>query len=1016
MRNFIVNLGLWMRDSRRTGYARPILVTMAVTTAVLVLYKLAEHLLFPNISSLGSRISSVFFSSVLAGFMAYLALRIYRQMAQETIDELTERLRLSEELLGERNLIKSLMDTAVDLIYFKDLDGRFIRVSHSMAKSFGVASAADLTGRTDQDFFAGAFVRDLRQDELQVMRTGQPLVDRTYLVRHKDGWEAWASFTTVPLRDRHGHVIGTLGIARDVTESRHKDLVFRQMSRALEQSPAMVLIADRKGLVEYVNPKFTEVTGYTPEEMKGQNPRLLNSGRNDPARYRALWSTIMAGGVWRGELINRKKDGQVFWARSSISPLRGETGEITNFVAVSEDVTLEKEAAAALEAEAARRRELERIISISPAIVFLWRAAPGWPVEYVSDNVRRWGYTPEEFLSGKIAYASLVHPDDLARVMADVEMHTREGRSEFVQEYRILDRSGKVCWLEDRTWVRRDAQGRVSHYQGLVLDITERRRAELALQESERNLAAAQRIARLGNWVLEWPSRRMRWSEETFLIAGLEPRREAPSFAEYLQILHPEDRDLLDRAVVEAVQQGSPLDLEIRQRAAGGSWNFVTIRGQVVKQEGRVERIFGTVLDITERKRAELAQRALTDGLRAVLQLADELIACPDEDALFLRAVELARARLGLERCGIMVCRGSEICGTYGTDMDGQTTVEHDHRVPLNEVWRERLRVRGPQEQRWSMVEEPYQAWKDGTLHAYQTGWIGITPIQSSMQEAIGVFCNDAAISGGPPDPVKQEVLAVYCSLLGNMVARKRAEAERLQAEQVQRDFMERTDRLNSLGMLAAGMAHEINNPLQGMLSHVHAVQRALPESFPARNSLAMVERGIDTIAMLVRKLLSLGTADQAGESVDAREAVEFVAQLLESQLLRARIKLVREYGDDRVVMAMPRRELIQVLLNLMINARDAMPSGGTLTVGCRGDGEFGYLTIADTGVGMPPEIIGRIFTPFFTTKGHKGSGLGLSVAESMVRACGGSIQVTSATGKGTTLTLQIPLARKEKP
>ena len=283
MRNFIVNLGLWMRDSRRTGYARPIVVTMAVTTAVLVLYKLAEHLLFPNISSLGSRISSVFFSSVLAGFMAYLALRIYRQMAQETIDELTERLRLSEELLGERNLIKSLMDTAVDLIYFKDLDGRFIRVSHSMAKSFGVAATADLTGRTDQDFFAGSFVRDLRQDELQVMRTGQPLVDRTYLVRHKDGWEAWASFTTVPLRDRHGHVIGTLGIARDVTESRHKDLVFRQMSRALEQSPAMVLIADRKGLVEYINPKFTEVTGYTPEEMKGQSPRLLNSGRNAPA-------------------------------------------------------------------------------------------------------------------------------------------------------------------------------------------------------------------------------------------------------------------------------------------------------------------------------------------------------------------------------------------------------------------------------------------------------------------------------------------------------------------------------------------------------------------------------------------------------------------------------------------------------------------------------------------------------------------------------------------------------------
>lgn len=1015
MRYLIFKIGLWIRDSRRTGYARPILVTVVVTAAVMSLYKVVENRLLPGMSMLGSRLTSIVISSVLAGFMAYLALRIYRQMAQETIDELTERLRLSEELLGERNLIKSLMETAVDRIYFKDLDGRFIRASASVAAGFGLAQASEVMGRSDQDFFAEEFARQTRQDEEEVIRTGQPVINRAYRELHTDGRETWASVTMVPLRDRHGHVIGTLGIARDITESRRKEQRFRQMSRALEQSPSMVLITDRQGLVEYVNPKFTAVTGYTAEEMLGKNPRILNSGRNDPVLFRQLWDTILAGREWRGELLNRRKSGELFWARITISPMREEGGGVTHFVAATEDVTQEKNAAAALESEAARRRELERIITISPAVAFLWRATPGWPVEYVSDNVRRWGYTPEELVSGQISYSALLHPEDAARVASEIESYVQEGRTEFVQEYRIHDRSGGVRWLEDRTWLRRDAHGQLTHFQGVVMDITERRRAEMALQESERNLAEAQRIARLGNWVLEWPSRHMQWSEETFRIAGLEPAREAPRFADYLQTLHPDDRPLLERALLETILHGRPFNLEVRHQTADGLWNYTAVKGQPVRRDGQVVRLFGTLLDITERKRAELAQQSLTEGLRSVLQLADELIACPSEDALYLRAVELARERLGLERCGIMIRSGEEIRGTYGTDMAGHTTAEHAHHMPMTDTWRERLRTREAQEQRWSLVEEPYGTWKDGQFIRDRVGWIGITPIQSSLQGPIGVFCNDTAISGAPPNPIKQEVLAVYCSLLGNMVARKRAEEDQLLALQRQREFMERTDRLNSLGLLAAGMAHEINNPLQGMLSHVHAVQRALPENSPARTSLSMVERGIDTIAMLVRKLLSLGTADQGGEMVEAREALDFVTQLLDSQFRRARIRMVRETGTMGAVLAMPRRELIQVLLNLMINARDAMTAGGTLTLGCRNDGEYGFITIADSGVGIAPEILGRIFTPFFTTKGTKGTGLGLSVAESLVRASGGVIQVNSQPGHGTTFTLQIPLARKER-
>ena len=132
--------------------------------------------------------------------------------------------------------------------------------------------------------------------------------------------------------------------------------------------------------------------------------------------------------------------------------------------------------------------ELEKIVNRSPAVAFLWRAAEGWPVEFVSENVRQFGYTPADFTSGRVPYARIIHPGDLEQVTAEVSRYSREGRDEFVQEYRVLTASGEVRWLDDRTWIRRDQNGTVTHYQGIVLDVTERKRAEEALQKARAEL------------------------------------------------------------------------------------------------------------------------------------------------------------------------------------------------------------------------------------------------------------------------------------------------------------------------------------------------------------------------------------------------------------------------------------------------------------------------------------------------------------------------------------------------
>ena len=129
---------------------------------------------------------------------------------------------------------------------------------------------------------------------------------------------------------------------QDITERMRHEEIIRKISAAVEQSPVAIVITDTAGAIEYVNPKFTEVTGYTSAEAIGQNPRILKSGEFPSEGYKSLWDTILAGEVWQGEFHNRKKNGELFWEQASISPIRNARGNITSFVAVKEDITERK--------------------------------------------------------------------------------------------------------------------------------------------------------------------------------------------------------------------------------------------------------------------------------------------------------------------------------------------------------------------------------------------------------------------------------------------------------------------------------------------------------------------------------------------------------------------------------------------------------------------------------------------------------------------------------------------------
>ncbi len=184
-----------------------------------------------------------------------------------------------------------------------------------------------------------------RRETRQIMQTDKPVLTpniRQAEMLTRSGKTLLISWNLTRSWNQDGRLTSITAIGEDITDRYHAQEELRKLSRAVEQSPSVVMIVNREGEIEYVNPKFCQITGYQAEEVIGRNPRLLKSGDTTEKEYKKLWSTLLSGGIWRGELHNRKKNGELFWEATAISPIRDQFGNITHFLAVKEDITERK--------------------------------------------------------------------------------------------------------------------------------------------------------------------------------------------------------------------------------------------------------------------------------------------------------------------------------------------------------------------------------------------------------------------------------------------------------------------------------------------------------------------------------------------------------------------------------------------------------------------------------------------------------------------------------------------------
>ena len=229
-------------------------------------------------------------------------------------------------------------------------------------------------------------------------------------------------------------------------------------------------------------------------------------------------------------------------------------------------------------------------------------------------------------------------------------------------------------------------------------------------------------------------------------------------------------------------------------------------------------------------------------------------------------------------------------------------------------------------------------------------------------------------------------------------------------------ETLQQSEKLSSIGLLAAGVAHEVNTPLTGVSSYTQMLLGMIPETDPKHALLQKMQRQTDRATNIVGNLLNFsrtGNAEEFG-AIEINKLLNDTLQLLEPQLRKSTVEIVKEYADDAPAIHGSGGKLQQVFTNLILNARDAMFSGGTITLRTFAHEDDGVvIEVADTGGGIPAENLGKVFDPFFTTKGvGNGTGLGLAVTYGIVQEHAGTIEVRSAEGEGTTFRLVFPTAR----
>ncbi len=396
------------------------------------------------------------------------------------VNEISERKSAEESIKATLSLLNSSLESTADGILIVNRVGVMIKWNQKFANMWQLSPDLLSPGKDifDVDHILSQLTDPVKfVDRVKYLYTNLEESDLN-LIRFLDGriFERYSQ----PYRIEN-KVVGRVWSFRDVTESKKAEERSRKLSKAVDQSPSTIVITDLFGNIEYVNPKFTETTGYTFQEAKGNNPRIFKSGNTSDDEYSNLWSIISSGGVWEGEFCNRKKNGEVYWEAAKISPIVGESGVITHYLAIKEDITERKQVAESLRKSEAFNKS---IIENEPECVKI--IGREGELKYMNPaGLKMIEAGSLEEVIGKSIYHLIIpeNRDEFIRLTEEVF----QGQSHKLI-FEITGLLGTHRWLESSAVPMFDKNGNVESLLSITRDISEYRKAELKIHQQFQEL------------------------------------------------------------------------------------------------------------------------------------------------------------------------------------------------------------------------------------------------------------------------------------------------------------------------------------------------------------------------------------------------------------------------------------------------------------------------------------------------------------------------------------------------
>ncbi|MFO7140948.1 histidine kinase [Arthrospira sp. PCC 8006] len=762
--------------------------------------------------------------------------------------------------------------------------------------------------------------------------------------------------------------------------------------------------------------------------------------------------------IYENEHRLRCKDGSYRWnfARGKVVEWN-QQGKPIRFIGINYDISDRKEAENKLRESQGIWRTL---CDVTPAAIAMFDTQ----MRYLVANrawYQQYGLENQEII-GRSHYE--IFPD-IPQRWKDIHSRCLTGVTEkSAADLWMRDDGGSdwVCW-EIRPWI--DGNGSIGGLLMYTEVITERKANEITLSELSKQLKKAQEVAHLGYWSFDITTPKISWSEEVFHIFGLDPDQGEPNFEQNLQLYHPEDRDFFLERVAEA-NQGIPQNFDARIIRPNGEIRYINSRIELEFRDGQLVRMFGIVIDISDRQTEE-ALRSLLTRTQLLNHISTEIRNSLNLDTILQNAVNAIFVELKVDICSF---------GWYNNHSDSTIwEVVKEQKKPEFASWIGHYQLTNfPRLFEMIIKEEFYsldiRKSEDKEEVDFCQG-MGITlylalPIHTASK--IGAF--ELGRSQGD-EPWQDDEIDLLKNI-ANQVAIAIQQAQLYQeseakSQEIQRAYRElqntqiqliQSEKMSSLGQLVAGVAHEINNPVSfiyGNLTHtcqytddllslLQLYQQSYPETPTHINDciqdidldfikedlpkiINSMKTGAERIRDIVKSLRTFSRLDEAElKAVDLHENLESTLIILQNRLNgragNTPIEVIKDYGY------LPHYEcyiglLNQVFMNLLANAIQAIEErkshhkdpdyAGKITITTSLDLLAIFISIKDNGIGMSPEVQDKIFNPFFTTKPiGQGTGMGLPTSYQIItQNHRGELNFTSVLGEGSEFMIKLPLS-----